>query len=101
MRNGGDTTMKRISFKDKCLAAGIDPRKGYDFKRGRKDLTDEQVIAEYIAYQNNNLREKFKKAGIEKIPPSIYKYRKMHPELTDDQIVERYLHRIAIVIYND
>lgn len=90
------TKPKEVTFADKCRAAGITDKRTLQniatFRTDKRNrgLTDEQVIDKYKTNVINHIsfKELCNKAGVNHL--TAIKYKSMHHELTDEQIIIYY-----------
>ena len=89
------------SFRQKCMDAKINYNSAREYKRRHKEIADDDIIKYYLNKSNiskntakntqNTFKQKCEEAGINY--KTLYYYRHRFKELTDEQIIAKYLNK--------
>ncbi len=100
--------MKKVSFRQKCIDNNINHDEAKRYKHLHLELTDEQIIEFFLqrkAKQNSFRQRQIKQKSFrqECLDNNINyeeakRYKHLHPELTNEQIIEFYLQRKTKII---
>ena len=82
------------SFAELCRQHGVNPGSANVYRQKHSELTDEEVIEHYFKPKIKTFKDKCIESGIpEQKLKSLYLLRKNNPNLSDEQVIEKYICR--------
>lgn len=82
------------SFAGLCRQSGVNPGSANVYRQKHSELTDEEVIEHYLKPKIKTFKDKCIERGIpEQKLKSLYLLRKNNPNLSDEQVIEKYIGR--------